>query len=534
MPYYRANQFAQMLGIDENTLMAMRRALAGFNADYSAMAKAIGFNADQAAVGSNKFMTSLRSFSAMAGMARDKIGSNLATGLAGSIDNLRKQILDNFPKIEETITNGVKGLLWLADVIGRVIFRLIQAAGDIRDWWGHLDKGTQRLIETFGALAFAWKLLNIAFLTSPIGIITTLAGGIFLLYDDYKKWKEGGKSLIDWDKWEPAIKKTQAAIGWMRDKLLELKDSVGGWKSSLEILAGFMAVTWSIRMIKAITGVTAAMGSLFKFSGRILAVGIAIELFNKVDEVEKAAKAAGMSVGEYLAKKVRDTDSNKKPLLTFGEIGDWLSEKLNLHAGNDGLLPSGGLAGGMKRPQATAAGSALLGWLSPTLNKLESLYHLPDGLLKSVAITESAGDPNAVSSAGAQGLFQLMPGTAKDMGLRGNDAFDPVKSAQAAAKYLAQLLKANGGDLQKTLASYNWGIGNVQKYGMGLMPQETRNYVPRVLSNMPGGGKGATIQQETTININGVSDPMRAGKEVVDRQTGVNSRLTQQVAAGAR
>ncbi|MDS1355930.1 hypothetical protein XC61_08335, partial [Klebsiella pneumoniae] len=78
MPYYRANQYAQMLGLDENTLMAMRRGIGQFSGEYTAMAKAIGYNADVAAVSSNKFMTSLRSFGLMAGMARDKIGSSLA------------------------------------------------------------------------------------------------------------------------------------------------------------------------------------------------------------------------------------------------------------------------------------------------------------------------------------------------------------------------------------------------------------------------------------------------------------------------
>jgi hypothetical protein len=92
MPYYRANQYAQMLGIDENTLMAMRRGIGQFSGEYTAMAKAIGYNADVAAVSSNKFMTSLRSFGLMAGMARDKIGSSLADGLTGSLDRLRRQI----------------------------------------------------------------------------------------------------------------------------------------------------------------------------------------------------------------------------------------------------------------------------------------------------------------------------------------------------------------------------------------------------------------------------------------------------------
>jgi hypothetical protein len=83
-----------MLGLDENTLMAMRRGIGQFSGEYTAMAKAIGYNADVAAVSSNKFMTSLRSFGLMAGMARDKIGSSLADGLlalwTGCVDRFWK------------------------------------------------------------------------------------------------------------------------------------------------------------------------------------------------------------------------------------------------------------------------------------------------------------------------------------------------------------------------------------------------------------------------------------------------------------
>ncbi len=132
MPYYRANQYAQMLGLDENTLMAMRRGIGQFSGEYTAMAKAIGYNADVAAVSSNKFMTSLRSFGLMAGMARDKIGSSLADGLAGSSGQAASTNSENFPKIEGAITGTVKGILWAGEMVGRVIYRLIQAASDIR------------------------------------------------------------------------------------------------------------------------------------------------------------------------------------------------------------------------------------------------------------------------------------------------------------------------------------------------------------------------------------------------------------------
>ncbi|HFN7263065.1 TPA: transglycosylase SLT domain-containing protein [Klebsiella pneumoniae] len=524
MPYYRANQYAQMLGLDENTLMAMRRGIGQFSGEYTAMAKAIGYNADVAAVSSNKFMTSLRSFGLMAGMARDKIGSSLADGLSGSLDRLRRQILENFPKIEGAITSTVKGILWAGEMVGRVIYRLIQAASDIRSWWIGLDSDTQKLIQTLGGLLVAWRLLNAAMLASPVSWVLALAAAILLLYDDYRTWKEGGKSLIDWKQWEPAIEKAKAAILWLRDKLLGLKDDVGGWQNAFEVLATFVAGSWAARMLLGI----AKVGRGFS---PILAAMAAISAWDKIGQIQEEAKREGKDVGQYLADRM-----NQKQGSTDGLLGGANQALNRLYSWWDSITDTGGATnaydayGTVKRPQATKAGAQLLGWMAPMMGKLEAMYNLPAGLLRSVALTESRGDQFAISGAGAQGLFQFMPGTARDMGLRGNDVFDPVKSAEAAARYLSMLLQKNGGDLNKALASYNWGIGNVQKYGMALMPQETRQYIPKVLSNMPGAG--ATLNQNTVINISGVSDPREAGKIVSESQGNVNARATQQLTRG--
>ncbi|PLE63047.1 lytic transglycosylase [Klebsiella pneumoniae] len=524
MPYYRANQYAQMLGLDENTLMAMRRGIGQFSGEYTAMAKAIGYNADVAAVSSNKFMTSLRSFGLMAGMARDKIGSSLADGLAGSLDRLRRQILDNFPKIEGAITATVKGILWAGEMVGRVIYRLIQAASDIRSWWSGLDRDSQKLIEALGGLLVAWRLLNAAMLASPITWVLALAGALLLLYDDYRTWKEGGKSLIDWKQWEPAIEKAKAAILWLRGKLLGLKDDVGGWQNAFEVLATFVAGSWAARMLLGI----AKVGRGFS---PILAAMAAISAWDKIGQIQDEAKREGKDVGQYLVDRM-----NQKQGSTDGLLGGANQALNRLYSWWDSITDTGGATnaydayGTVKRPQPTKAGAQLLGWMAPMMGKLEAMYNLPAGLLRSVALTESRGDQFAISGAGAQGLFQFMPGTARDMGLRGNDVFDPVKSAEAAARYLSMLLQKNGGDLSKALASYNWGIGNVQKYGMALMPQETRQYIPKVLSNMPGAG--ATLNQNTVINISGVSDPREAGKIVSDSQSNVNARATQQLTRG--
>ncbi|SBW53055.1 lytic transglycosylase, catalytic [Klebsiella pneumoniae] len=518
MPYYRANQYAQMLGLDENTLMAMRRGIGQFSGEYTAMAKAIGYNADVAAVSSNKFMTSLRSFGLMAGMARDKIGSNLANGLAGSIDTLRRQIMENFPKIEGAITAGVKGVLWFGEIIGRVVYRLIQLTGDIINWWKSLNTETRQIIEVFGALMIAWRLLNSAFAMSPIGRVIMLGAALIGLYDDYRTWKEGGQSLIDWGKWEPGIKYAQKAFA-------SLSKDFGGIYLKVKDL-GSAIVDLGKRFLEFINIDTSKFNGKWLFDQIIESVRSSIKILGSLVDALRKVISGDFSGAWDSLKGAAAAWSDSPVIQGAASVGQGLWDKAVDWWNGDATQ----YGQSVKRPSPSKAGAQLLGWMAPMMGKLEAMYNLPSGLLRSVAITESGGDQFAVSGAGAQGLFQFMPGTARDMGLRGNDVFDPVKSAEAAARYLSMLLQKNGGDLNKALASYNWGIGNVQKYGMALMPQETRQYIPKVLSNMPGAG--ATLNQNTVINISGVSDPREAGKIVSESQGNVNARATQQLTRG--
>ncbi|MCU6445629.1 lytic transglycosylase domain-containing protein [Escherichia coli] len=536
MPYYRAKQYAQMLGIDENTLMAMRRGMNGFTADYQSMLQKTGFNADKAAVQSNKFMTSMRGLTSLFGIMRDKIGSNLAGGLAGSLDSLRRRILDNFPKIEDTLTRVIKGVIWLANAFTRMAWRVIQAAGSVIEWWKKLDDGSKKFLMTIGAILIAWRLLNAAFLKSPIGLITTLILAIGLLYDDYQTWKEGGKSLIGWSKWQPEIEQAKKVFKWLRDKFLEIKDNLGGWKNTLTILFGFLA---GAKLVSMLTGIGRLVAG---FMGLGKAIGGSIGGLGKL--AQGIAQLAIKNPWLLMFIPANNTPTTSEEMASIGGIGSnivperqqayealrkenpgkdfFTDEQIQRKIQEMGLEPEQ-RAQSVKRPQATAQGKVLLDWMGPMFNKLESLYQLPAGLLKSVAITESGGNQFAMSGAGAKGLFQFMDGTARDMGLRGNDVFDPEKSAQAAAKYLSQLLRQNGGDLSKALASYNWGIGNVQRYGMGLMPQETRNYIPKVMSNMPAAG--AQVQQQNTYHIYGGGDPRSVGTEVERRQQSANAQV---------
>ncbi len=147
------------------------------------------------------------------------------------------------------------------------------------------------------------------------------------------------------------------------------------------------------------------------------------------------------------------------------------------------------------------------------------MYGLDPDLLAAIARAESGGTADAVSPAGAQGLMQLMPSTARRFGVA--HPFDPVESALGAAQYLDELRAVSpaGGQITDMLAAYNAGEGAVRRFG-GIPPySETREYVRRVLRYylLDSGSQAASSNRSSLATRTPSSRPLKRAQADGDR-----------------
>lgn len=295
---------------------------------------------------------------------------------------------------------------------------------------------------------------------------------------------------------------------------------VGGWKNAILILIGASVGGKLLSFMGLLTSSIGGLSRIALPAWLIAAAGLSAS--NKIDEARQGAQKEGVDVGTYLINKRKEKDKENEA--AFDKAMDRLTKWWDRISGTDTssltLSPqqqamqstlSDAQFPLMKAPQATGKGKALLDFMSTQFGQLEAKYGLPTGILRSVATVESGGNPYATSGAGARGLFQFMPGTAKDLGI---NPLDPSQAANGAARYLRQLLNQTGGNLEDALAAYNWGIGNVQKKGRAASPLETQLYVPKVLAGLPTGAAATATGYmpmsspsggRTEINISGVS-----------------------------
>lgn len=158
-----------------------------------------------------------------------------------------------------------------------------------------------------------------------------------------------------------------------------------------------------------------------------------------------------------------------------------VADSQNVSTGNTAAVTSGSQTNATSSGNTSSSSSTSL---DAYFEEAAEKYNVDVKLLKAIAHAESNFNPNATSSSGAMGVMQLMPSTAKSLGI--TDAYNAYDNIMGGAKVIAEHLANYNGDVSLALAAYNAGSGNVAKYG-GVPPfTETQNYIKKVLAYYEG------------------------------------------------
>lgn len=315
-------------------------------------------------------------------------------------------------------------------------------------------------------------------------IKNTTKGGMSKLIEAFTKFKEEEEHELDWH--------------FSADEFEKDPNAIGAGNSP----QGLMNYVYEIfKDIKSKFNVSSFGGyaNRGKVGGKgksMHAFGRAIDIFASFSEMQKIANYVKKHpLSQY-------TIFNNKASTRGGVWKPYGATKANGksphtdHVHADFLVPKAGSGG---NASYSGGGTNYSGKYASTIKKYAKQYGVSPALIAGIIQQESRWNPNARSPVGAGGLMQLMPATARGLGVK--NVFDPEQNIRGGTKYIAQMLKTNRGNIRLALASYNAGYGNVLKYG-GIPPfAETQGYVRKVMANYQnykskGYSNGGYITQE--------------------------------------
>jgi soluble lytic murein transglycosylase-like protein len=192
-------------------------------------------------------------------------------------------------------------------------------------------------------------------------------------------------------------------------------------------------------------------------------------------KVSRYSGPQGLTLRDYLANPVQASKSAK---MVDKAVQETPRAEQDRHRHNSTAPASQGLS--EETPPEQQGLSSQRQRIKEAIGRAAAKFDLPVNLIEAVVKAESAYQVGAQSAAGAQGLMQLMPATAKELGV--DDPFDIRQNIDGGARYLSRMLERYEGDIEKALSAYNAGPGTVDKYAGRVPYPETRAYVKRVLA----------------------------------------------------
>jgi phage-related protein len=211
---------------------AINKALVLRNEMLKAYAAA-GINITQVVQNSVKLNMSLSKTKFILEAIYKSVGSRFFTLMTKQSDQFRSAIYKNLPKIQNGLEKFVKFIFKALEAVTELGTRVWSILGRVYDFFVMLDEKTNGWSTIILAVIAAWKLLNLEFLATPLGMIIAGLVAILALFDDFEVWKEGGKSLFDWSSFVPVINSVKVVLSSLWDVMKGLGETIGAVASAL-------------------------------------------------------------------------------------------------------------------------------------------------------------------------------------------------------------------------------------------------------------------------------------------------------------
>lgn len=540
--------YAQRLGIDPTLIPMMTDDVAGLREEFRAMYAVAGTDAKAAAEESKGFLNELAKLKTLSGMLAKAVGLAFIGKIRRDIENLRRVIMENFGKIQRILQIVIGFVMRVAGAIGAFVYRIIKWAGQLVGWFDSLDDGQKKLVIGVGLLIAAWKMLNLAFLTTPLGMLITGLAGIVALIDDYLTFMEGGESYFDWSPWADTIK---TCVDWLQRAAGAIGTFITEHQDLLMSVAKGIGVFMGIR--GAIGMIIAGIGGMKKaFS--VFTAALSANPFMLLLAV--AVTVATLIIDNWDAVKAFFVDAWATIKETFGNAWDAISAKFpNLAAAAEAMLQGLLQQFGLLRDFVVAvftgdfsgAVDAAIGLFT---NFQETLWNIFSALGSAIL-----------------GIFSSLWGkvaeTFPDFGKWAEGAGEAIKGAFGRAigwvkEKLGGLVdmlpdwvlekigwKTKGdeksGTPEKTVPA---SVNGVPEYRAAMEPAYRNPYMPpsgpaivptaAQRANMTTNNRSMKIDAKTEITVNGAQSPAETAKNVARQQTNVNADLVRHAQGAAR
>jgi hypothetical protein len=520
LPIATAKALAAVAGIDENTMLVMRRGMGEYMATYQAILKRVGVNEDQAAAAGHAFMVQMRTTTAWVKVFGDSVLEKVGGVAAKAIHTFTEAVARNFDRITRVTSVVIDWVLEAAMVIGRLAARGVEACASLVDAFMTLPPAIQHIAEAFALLA-----LSLIEFDWPVVLVTALGAALLLLYDDWKTWQEGGKSLIDWSKWEKDYKYVLASIEDLKGSVIGLYNAFADLGRAIRdadtSLGGHLFD--KSRIISDIHAIIDSVGDLAHAIAGIARLYTALlnrDWAGVLNAARDVLKAAGV--------KPHD-DGIGMPGMENDDRNFWQRSMPTWLGGK--AAPATPLSKQTKAQE----GPAFQFW------KSKGFTDAGAAAMVSMEQRESASDSTAVGDHGtAHGLFQWH----HDRAARILDATGiDITTASAADQRKAMYLEMSMGLDKQSGAAYNYIKNNSDAKaatalatGMverpGDIPGESAvryGMASGVLARQAPGGGDVKIDQANHYHINGATDPKAVAAAVGAGQDTSNQRLVRHV-----